>query len=146
MPRGLNDASGPTKASRPNDASGPTKASGPNDTSGPNKASGQRRGPTTKMGIVGRLSSTIITGLKITKSLPCDNSALASVSSMIKQKSKMTTVLIRRNAPTDSCHNLTALMPRWTKTSFIITPHYICAHRNSGIGGRAPYCGLTSYH
>ena len=43
----------------------------------------------------------------------------------------MTTVLIRRNAPTDSCHNLTALMPRCTKTSFLITPHYICAHRNS---------------
>ena len=42
----------------------------------------------------------------------------------------MTTVLIRRNAPTDSCRNLTALMPRCPKTSFLITPHYICAHRN----------------
>ena len=42
----------------------------------------------------------------------------------------MTTVLIRRNAPNDSCQNLTALMSRCTKTSFIITPHYICAHRN----------------
>ena len=45
--------------------------------------------------------------------------------------SKMTTVLTRRNAPTDSCHNLTALMPRCTKTQFHLTPHYICAHRNS---------------
>ena len=42
----------------------------------------------------------------------------------------MTNVLIRRNAPNDSCRNLTALMSRYTKTSFIITPHYICAHRN----------------
>ena len=37
----------------------------------------------------------------------------------------MTTVLIRRNAPTDSCRNLTVLMPRCTKTSFLITTHYI---------------------
>ena len=43
----------------------------------------------------------------------------------------MTTALIRRNALTDSCHNLTALMPRCTKISFLLTPHYICAHRNS---------------
>ncbi|KAK2175790.1 hypothetical protein NP493_707g00000 [Ridgeia piscesae] len=43
----------------------------------------------------------------------------------------MTTVLIRINAPTDSCRNLTALKSRCTKTSFLITPHYICAHRNS---------------
>ena len=50
---------------------------------------------------------------------------------LITSPSKMTTVLIRRNAPTDSCRNLTALMPRCTKTSFLITPHYICAHRNS---------------
>ena len=50
---------------------------------------------------------------------------------LITSPSKMTTVLIRRNAPSDSCRNLTALMPRCTKTSFIITPHYICAHRNS---------------
>ena len=42
----------------------------------------------------------------------------------------MTNVLIRRNAPNDSCRNLTALMSRCTKTSFIITPHYVCAHRN----------------
>ena len=69
----------------------------------------------------------------------------------------MTTVLIRRNAPTDGCHNLTALMPRCTKTSFLLTPHYICAHRNSdnlhnavfigySLVGRTPYCGLTSDH
>ena len=71
----------------------------------------------------------------------------------------MTTVLIRRNAPTDSCHNLTALMQRCIKTSFLLTPHYICAHRNSdnlrnaafiwdslGNGGRAPYCGLTTIY
>ena len=32
----------------------------------------------------------------------------------------MTNVLIRRNAPNDSCRNLTALMSRCTKTSFII--------------------------
>ena len=51
--------------------------------------------------------------------------------SLITSPSKMTTVLIRRNAPTDSCHNLTALMPRCKKTSFLLTPHYICAHRNS---------------
>ena len=80
---------------------------------------------------------------------------------LITSPSKMTTVLICRNAPTDSCHNLTALMPRCTKTSFLITPHYICAHRNSdnlhnaafkglrdtlwsGNGWWAPYCGLTS--
>ena len=72
--------------------------------------------------------------------------------------SKITNVLIRRNAPNDSCRNLTALMSRCTKTSFIITPHYICAHRNSdnvhnaafirysavnGNGGRAHFGGLT---
>ena len=43
----------------------------------------------------------------------------------------MTTVLICRNAPTDSCHNLTALMPRCTKPPVLLTPHYVCAHRNS---------------
>ena len=69
----------------------------------------------------------------------------------------MTNVLIRRNAPNDSCRNLTALMSHCTKTSFIITPHYICAHRNpdnvhnaaflrysAGNGGRAHFGGLTS--
>ena len=50
---------------------------------------------------------------------------------MITSPSKMITVLICRNAPTDSCRNLTALIPSCTKTSFLITPHYICAHRNS---------------
>jgi hypothetical protein len=50
---------------------------------------------------------------------------------LITSPSKMTTVLICRNAPTDSCRNLTALMPRCMKTSFLITPHYICAHWNS---------------
>ena len=40
-------------------------------------------------------------------------------------------VLIRRNAMNDSCHNFTALMPRCTKTLFIVTAHYACAHRNS---------------
>ena len=62
----------------------------------------------------------------------------------------MTTVLIRRNAPTDSCHNLTALMSHCTKT-FLLTPYYIYAHRNSDnlhnavfVGYSTPYCGLTS--
>ena len=36
---------------------------------------------------------------------------------------------IRRNAPTDSCHNLTALMPRCTKTSFLITLYYMCSQK-----------------
>ena len=53
----------------------------------------------------------------------------------------MTTVFIRRNAPNDSCHNLTALMPRCTKTSFIITPHYVCAHRNSDNLRNAAFIG-----
>ncbi|KAK2180890.1 hypothetical protein NP493_422g02037 [Ridgeia piscesae] len=55
----------------------------------------------------------------------------------------MTTVLIRRNAPTDSRHNLTALMPRCTKTSFLITPHYICAHRNSDNLHNAAFIGYS---
>ena len=78
----------------------------------------------------------------------------------ITSPSKMTTVLIRRNAPTDSCHNLTALMPRCTKTQFLLNPHYTRAHSNSDnlhnavfigyslvarvYGGRTPYCGITS--
>ena len=53
----------------------------------------------------------------------------------------MTTVLIRRNASNDSCHNLTALMPRCTKTSFLLTPHYICSHRNSDNLHNAIYIG-----
>ena len=63
---------------------------------------------------------------------------------LITSQSKMTTVLIRRNAPTDSCHNLTALMPRCTKTSFIINPHYICAHRNSHNLHNADFIGNSS--
>ena len=55
----------------------------------------------------------------------------------------MTTVLIRRNAPTDSCHNFTALMPRCTKTSFLITPHYIYAHRNSDNLHNAAFKGYS---
>ena len=56
----------------------------------------------------------------------------------------MTTVLIRRNAPTDSCHNLTALMPRCTKTSFLITPpHYIPANRNSDNLHNAAFIGYS---
>ena len=55
----------------------------------------------------------------------------------------MTTVLIHRNAPTDSCRNLTALMPRCTKTSFLITPHYICAHRNSDNLHNAAFKGYS---
>ena len=49
---------------------------------------------------------------------------------LITSPSKMTTVLIRRNAPNDRCHNLTALMPRCTKIKFLLTPHYICVDRN----------------
>ena len=49
---------------------------------------------------------------------------------LITSPSKLATV-IRRNAPTDSCHNLAALMPRCIKTSFLLTPDYISAHRNS---------------
>ena len=56
----------------------------------------------------------------------------------------MTTVLIRRNAPNDSCHNLTALMSRCTKTSLIITPHYICAHRNSDNVHNAAFIGYSA--
>ncbi|KAK2193675.1 hypothetical protein NP493_8g03000 [Ridgeia piscesae] len=55
----------------------------------------------------------------------------------------MTTVLICRNAPTDSCRNLTALMPRCTKTSFLITPHYTCAHRNSDNLHNAAFKGYS---
>ena len=42
----------------------------------------------------------------------------------------MTTVLIRRNAQSDSCHNLTALMPRCTKKiiSNQPTPH-MCSQK-----------------
>ena len=56
----------------------------------------------------------------------------------------MTNVLIRRNAPNDSCRNLTALMSRCTKTSFIITPHYICAHRNSDNVHNAAFIGYSA--
>ena len=62
---------------------------------------------------------------------------------LITSPSKMTTVLIRRNAPTDSCRNLTALMPRCTKTSFLITLHYICAHRNSDNLHNAAFKGYS---
>ena len=69
----------------------------------------------------------------------------------------MTTALIRRNAPPDSCHNVTALLPRCTKTSFLLTPHYICVHRNSdslhnaafieySLVGWRLYCGLMPFH
>ena len=61
----------------------------------------------------------------------------------ITSPSKMTTVLIRRNAPTDSCRNSTALVPRCTKTSFLITPHYICAHRNSDNLHNAAFKGYS---
>ena len=62
---------------------------------------------------------------------------------LITSPSKMTTVLIRRNAPTYSCRNLTALMPRCTKTSFLITPHYIFAHRNSDNLHNAAFKGYS---
>ena len=62
---------------------------------------------------------------------------------LITSPSKMTTVLICRNTPTDSCRNLTALMPRCTKTSFLITPHYICAHRNSDNLHNAAFKGYS---
>ena len=62
---------------------------------------------------------------------------------LITSPSKMTTVLIHRNAPTDSCRNLTALMPRCTKTSFLITPQYICAHRNSDNLHNAAFKGYS---
>ena len=65
--------------------------------------------------------------------------------SLITSPSKMTTILIRRNAPHDSCHNWTALMPRCTKTSFIITPHYICAHRNSDNLYNAAFIGYCLF-
>ena len=55
----------------------------------------------------------------------------------------MTTVLISRNVPTDSCHNLAAMMPRCTKTSFLVTPHYICAHRNSDNLHNAAFIGYS---
>ena len=48
-----------------------------------------------------------------------------------------------KNAPTDRCRNLTALMPRCTKTSFLITPHYICAHRNSDNLHNAAFKGYS---
>ena len=64
--------------------------------------------------------------------------------SLITSSSKMTTVLIRRNAPNDSCHNFTALMSRCTKTSFIITPHYKCAHRNSDNLHNADFVGNSA--
>ena len=43
---------------------------------------------------------------------------------LIASPSKMTTVLIRRNAQTDSCHNLTALLPHCTK-------HHFYAHQTT---------------
>ena len=48
---------------------------------------------------------------------------------LMTSPNKTTTVLIRRNAPTDSCHNLTALMRRCTKTSFLLTPHNMCSQK-----------------
>ena len=62
---------------------------------------------------------------------------------LITSPRKMTTVLIRRNASTDSCRNLTALMPRCTKTSFLIIRHYICAHRNSNNLHNAAFKGYS---
>ena len=62
---------------------------------------------------------------------------------LITSPSKMTTVLIRRNPPTDSCHNLTALMSHCTKTSFLLTPHYICVHRNSDNLHNADFIGYS---
>ena len=41
----------------------------------------------------------------------------------------MTTVLICRNAPTDSCHNLTAPMPRYTKTNFTHSTLHMCSQK-----------------
>ena len=55
----------------------------------------------------------------------------------------MTTVLICRNTLTDSCHNLTSLMPRCTKTSFLLTPHNICAHRDSDNLHNAVFIGYS---
>ena len=51
----------------------------------------------------------------------------------------MTTILLLRNAPTDSCHNLT----RCTKTSFLLTPHYICANINSDNLHNAAFIGCS---
>ena len=53
--------------------------------------------------------------------------------SLITSPGKMTSVLIRRNAPTDSCHNLTALMPRCTKTSFIIITLHMCSQNSDNL-------------
>ena len=55
----------------------------------------------------------------------------------------MTTVLIRSYAPTDSCHYLKTLMSRCTKTSFLLTPYYICAHRNSDNLHNAAFIGYS---
>ena len=78
---------------------------------------------------------------------------------LITSPSEVTTVLIRRNAPTDSCHNLTALMHA---VQNIISTHstlHMCSQKfrqsayysfyrvlfgRAGNGGRTPYCGLTS--
>ena len=57
----------------------------------------------------------------------------------------MTTGLIRRNARADSCHHLTALMPRCTKTSFIFTPHYTCVHIHSDNLHNAVSIGGSGY-
>ena len=54
------------------------------------------------------------------------------------------TTLIYRNPPTVLCHNLTALMPRCIKTSFLVIPHYICAHRNSDNLHNAGFIGYSS--
>ena len=61
----------------------------------------------------------------------------------ITSPSNMSTVLIRRSALTDSCRNLTALLPRCTKTSFLLTPLYICAHRNSENLHNAAFIGYS---
>ena len=65
---------------------------------------------------------------------------------LITSPSKITTVLIRRNAPNDNCHNLTALMPRCIITSFLFTPHYICAHRNWDNLHNAVFIGYSVEH
>ena len=67
----------------------------------------------------------------------------------------MTPVSIRRKTPNVICHHLTALIPRCTKTSYLLTPYYTYPHRNSdnlrnaiyivySLVGQTPYCGLTS--
>ena len=64
---------------------------------------------------------------------------------LITSPSKRTTVLIRRNAPTDSCHNLKFLCHTAQKHNFYT--HYIhyiiCAHRNSDNLHNAVFIGYS---